>query len=176
VRCAGGSGVWISCSVDNILEILTAGGIFSAYLGLSRPLGAFIASWGGVAMLTSAPFDNWCHAAYGLDVKIVSPPHVLLFIGVYAVILGTLALIAAQINRSPGKTQQTGRWLFLYVTGIMLVQAMIIIQEYTERTELHSSLPYIVLGAIPLITLAVGFRVTRKSSPPHSSPASIRCY
>jgi len=129
--------------------------------GFRAPLGAFIASWGGVAMLTSAPFDNWWHAAYGLDVKIVSPPHMLLFIGAYAVILGTLALIAGQINRSTDKTQRTGRWLFLYVTGIMLVQAMIIIQEYTERTELHSALPYIVLGAIPPITLGVGFRVTR---------------
>ena len=49
--------------------------------GFRAPLGAFIASWGGIAMLTSAPFDNWWHAAYGLDVKIVSPPHIVLFIG-----------------------------------------------------------------------------------------------
>ncbi len=39
----------------------------------AAPLGAFLAAWGGVAMLTSAPFDNWWHNAYGLDVKIVSP-------------------------------------------------------------------------------------------------------
>ena len=42
-------------------------------LGLRAPLGVFLAAWGGVAMLTSAPFDNWWHNAYGLDVKIVSP-------------------------------------------------------------------------------------------------------
>src|SRR6185437_17138608 len=41
--------------------------------GFRGPLGAFIASWGGIAMLTSAPFDDWWHSAYGLDVKIVSP-------------------------------------------------------------------------------------------------------
>ena len=29
-------------------------------------------------MLTSAPFDNWWHDAYGLDVKIISPPHMFL--------------------------------------------------------------------------------------------------
>src|SRR3984957_12474954 len=46
--------------------------------GLRAPLGVFLAGWGGVAMLTSAPFDNWWHNAYGLDVKIVSPPHALL--------------------------------------------------------------------------------------------------
>jgi len=42
--------------------------------GFRGPLGAFIATWGCMAMLTSAPFDNWWHNAYGLDVKIVSPP------------------------------------------------------------------------------------------------------
>ena len=55
-------------------------------LGFRAPLGAFIAAWGGIAMLTSAPFDNWWHAAYGLDVKIVSPPHTLLILGIRAVV------------------------------------------------------------------------------------------
>jgi len=32
-------------------------------------------------MLTSAPFDNWWHNAYGLDVKIVSLPHSILALG-----------------------------------------------------------------------------------------------
>src|SRR3979411_1723613 len=36
------------------------------------PLGAFICAWGGATMLSSAPFDNWWHNAYGLDVKIFS--------------------------------------------------------------------------------------------------------
>src|SRR5215510_8104131 len=44
-------------------------------LGFRGPLGAFICAWGGAAMLISAPFDNWWHNAYGLDVKIISPPH-----------------------------------------------------------------------------------------------------
>ncbi len=128
--------------------------------GFRAPLGAFIASWGGIAMLTSAPFDNWWHAAYGLDVKIISPPHILLFIGVYGVILGTLVLIAGHINRSTGRSQRAARWLFLYVTGIMLVMAMAMIQEYTERTQLHTSLPYVVLAAMTPITLGVASRAT----------------
>ena len=51
--------------------------------GFRGPLGAFLAAWGGIAMLTSAPFDNWWHNAYGLDVKIVSPPHTLLILGCF---------------------------------------------------------------------------------------------
>ena len=54
--------------------------------GLRGPFGAFLAAWGGVAMLTSAPFDNWWHNAYGLDVKIVSPPHTVLMLGIWAVV------------------------------------------------------------------------------------------
>ena len=67
--------------------------------GFRGPLGAFIAAWGGVAMITSAPFDDWWHSAYGLDVKILSPPHVLLIAGILAVQLGTLILILGMMNR-----------------------------------------------------------------------------
>src|SRR5947209_18708061 len=75
--------------------------------GFRGPLGAFIASWGGIAMLTSAPFDDWWHSAYGLDVKIVSPPHIVLFIGVFAVLFRTLVLIAGHMNLVSGVA--TGR-------------------------------------------------------------------
>ena len=44
-------------------------------------LGGLFCIWGAIAMLTSAPFDDWWHSAYGLDVKILSPPHTLLAMG-----------------------------------------------------------------------------------------------
>ncbi|MEK6398350.1 MAG: hypothetical protein V4734_09715, partial [Terriglobus sp.] len=68
--------------------------------GLRAPLGVFVAAWGGVAMITSAPFDNWWHDAYGLDVKIISPPHTLLILGMRAVSLGVFFLILATMNRA----------------------------------------------------------------------------
>src|ERR1051325_5309940 len=70
--------------------------------GFRGPLGAFIAAWGGFAMLTSAPFDDWWHNAYGLDVKILSPPHVVLAIGIVSVEVGALILILGRMNRSSG--------------------------------------------------------------------------
>ena len=69
-------------------------------LGFRAPLGAFVAAWGGIAMLASAPFDNWWHAAYGLDVKIISPPHTLLILGIRAISVGVLFLILAAMNRA----------------------------------------------------------------------------
>ncbi len=128
--------------------------------GFRAPLGAFIASWGGIAMLTSAPFDNWWHDAYGLDVKIVSPPHIVLFIGTYGVILGTLVLIAGYINRTEGRPKQVARGLFVYVAGILLVMIMVLLMEYTERVDLHTSVPYVSVALLATIPLAVTPRVT----------------
>jgi hypothetical protein len=129
--------------------------------GFRAPLGAFIASWGGITMLTSAPFDNWWHAAYGLDVKILSPPHVILFVGIYAIILGTMILISGHINRITGSARSQARWLFLYIAGIMLTVMMIMFMETTSRSYLHSSNAYIVMAAFTPIVLAIGSRATR---------------
>jgi hypothetical protein len=129
--------------------------------GFRAPLGAFIASWGGIAMLTSAPFDNWWHDAYGLDVQIVSPPHILLFIGLYGVFLGTLALLAGHMNRVSGPSREVSRWLFLCIGGMMLIVCMVVLMEYTGRIFLHSPRPYILVSAITPIVFAVGWQATR---------------
>ena len=43
--------------------------------GFRGPLGAWVTIWGALAMLTSAPFDNWWHDAYGL-VPLREVPHI----------------------------------------------------------------------------------------------------
>ena len=68
--------------------------------GLRGPLGAFICAWGGVAMLASAPFDDWWHNAYGLDVRIISPPHMVLAAGFFGIEFGTVMLMLAFMNRA----------------------------------------------------------------------------
>jgi hypothetical protein len=122
-------------------------------LGFRGPLGAFIAAWGGIAMITSAPFDNWWHNAYGLDVKIVSPPHTLLMLGIFAVEIGSLFVITSEANRA-GSDERTFRalqMLVLYVAGLMLLLAMFFRLEYTWDIYLHSAGAYtsVALG-VPL--------------------------
>jgi len=129
-------------------------------LGLRGPLGAFIASWGGIAMLTSAPFDNWWHDAYGLDVKILSPPHIVLFIGVYAILAGTLVLIAGHMNRATGAERKAARNLFLYVGGVSTVAASLVILQLTSRTLLHNSSPYIAISLLIPIVMGISSRAT----------------
>src|ERR1700749_5044920 len=95
-------------------------------LGFTAPLGAFLCAWGGVAMLTSAPFDNWWHNAYGLDVKIISPPHALLILGLRGISTGIMFLIMSAMNRARGdeKTFRHLQGLLLYLAGLMLVLTM----------------------------------------------------
>src|SRR6201987_5810450 len=122
-------------------------------MGFSGPLGAFLAAWGGVAMITSAPFDNWWHNAYGLDVKIVSPPHTVLVLGIFAVEIGSLFLIMSAMNRAVGdaKTFRRLQALLLYLAGLMLVLTMFFRLEYTLDIFLHKASAYIAVSlGVPL--------------------------
>jgi hypothetical protein len=114
--------------------------------GFRGPLGAFMAAWGGVAMLTSAPFDNWWHNAYGLDVKIISPPHILLIVGVLTVEVGTLILILGIMNRAGGHFRAKLNWLFLYVSGMILTVLLTMVMEYSSRALMHNALFYRVVS------------------------------
>jgi hypothetical protein len=127
-------------------------------LWFSGPLGAFLAAWGGVAMITSAPFDNWWHNAYGLDVKIVSPPHTVLVLGIFGVEIGSLILIMAAMNRARGDAKTFGRLqaLLLYLAGLMLVLTMFFRMEYTWDIFLHRASAYIAVSlGVPLYYAAV---------------------
>jgi hypothetical protein len=124
-------------------------------LGLRAPLGVFLAAWGGIAMLTSAPFDNWWHNAYGLDVKIVSPPHALLILGIRAISVGVMFLILAAMNRAAAAGTadfRRLRILFLYLGGLAIGGQMFFLQEYTFDAMLHHASPYIAMGiAVPIL-------------------------
>ena len=124
--------------------------------GFRAPLGAFIASWGGIAMITSAPFDNWWHDAYGLDVKILSPPHMLLAAGIIGVHLGVLILILGQMNRADTETRARYQALFFYVGGMILVSLMVVQMELTIRSDMHTAHFYRVVAIVmPLVLTGV---------------------
>jgi hypothetical protein len=128
------------------------------FWGFRGPLGAWVSIWGAIAMITSAPFDNWWHNAYGLDVKIISPPHVLLALGFTGIELGALLLVVAWQNRSEGATARTGGLLYAYAAGLMLVNAATMGMEYIGfGNEAHTALYYEIAGAgFPLYLAAFG--------------------
>ncbi|HXB68629.1 MAG TPA: hypothetical protein VNY05_10315 [Candidatus Acidoferrales bacterium] len=122
--------------------------------GFRGPLGAFLSAWGGVAMITSAPFDNWWHNAYGLDVKILSPPHMVLAAGILAVHVGALILILGQMNRASGVERARLRALFLYVGGMILVTLTVVQMEITVRSLMHTAHFYYVVALVAPLVLA----------------------
>jgi len=129
--------------------------------GLRGPLGAFISAWGGVAMLASAPFDNWWHNAYGLDVRIISPPHMVLAAGFFGIEIGTAVLMLAFMNRASGAERRALEWLFLYVGGTAVSESVLLKLEYISRTEMHSGLFFIVVmigTPIALVGVSVASR------------------
>jgi hypothetical protein len=129
--------------------------------GFRGPLGAFIVAWGGIAMLTSAPFDDWWHNAYGLDVKILSPPHMVLALGIFAVHVGALVLILGQMNRADEPLKSRFRVLFLYVGGLILVNLTIVIMEFTSRVFMHQAHFYRIVAMVTPAILAGVARASR---------------
>ncbi len=124
--------------------------------GFRGPLGCFIAAWGGIAMLTSAPFDNWWHAAYGLDVKIVSLPHSILAFGEAMITFGAIILVSAHVNRASGADRRKLDWLLLYIGGIVTAGSALFILESTPIEMMHSASFYAAVArAFPIALIAI---------------------
>src|SRR6185503_10159353 len=130
--------------------------------GFRGPLGAFMCAWGSVAMIASAPFDNWWHEAYGLDVKILSPPHVLLALGMTVIRVGTLVMVVAHMNRATGGLYRRFERLSLYVLVFLLGLSVGIMEELTNRVFMHGAKFYLVLALTVPVWLAVASRISNQ--------------
>ncbi|MDX2059761.1 MAG: hypothetical protein SFV24_18260 [Gemmatimonadales bacterium] len=91
------------------------------------PLGGWVCIWGTIAMITSAPFDDWWHNAYGLDVEILTPPHVFLLLGMVTVQLGAMLMMLASQNR-----QATRNHSLVFSASMGLIVLMIATMVYAE--------------------------------------------
>lgn len=132
------------------------------------PLGAMFCVWGALAMLTSAPFDDWWHNTYGLDVEILTPPHTILAIGIMTVQFGAMvgvlplqnqyrATPANQLTNEEARRLTRLKWLFAISAGLLLTTLFTIASEFMMRYRSHNS-SYYAAGAIifPFYLLAVG--------------------
>jgi hypothetical protein len=128
--------------------------------GFRGPLGAFLMAWGAVAMIASAPFDDWWHNTYGLDVKILSPPHTLLALGINTIIVGALLLALAERNRAEGAARARLDRLSLYIGGVMLTLFFTFIMEETGRPRMHAAIFYRTLALVVPVVLTGMARAT----------------
>jgi hypothetical protein len=124
--------------------------------GFRAPLGAWVCIWGCAAMVTSAPFDNWWHDAYGLDVRIISPPHMILALGIIAITLGALLLTLARQNQTTGRVQSHYAALFTIVAAFWLMNVWVMLTEYSYKEFMHGGLYYRVSAMMyPLVLLTI---------------------
>jgi len=129
--------------------------------GFRGPMGAFLCAWGGATMITSAPFDNWWHSAYGLDVKILSPPHVLLALGMMGIRFGTVVMIISEMNRAAGEYRRKLEYLLFFSFIFLFGMTIGIAQEYTVRPFMHGARFYIVAALIAPILMAAAVAATK---------------
>jgi hypothetical protein len=121
--------------------------------GFRAPLGAFVVAWGGMVMLASAPFDNWWHGAYGLDARLNSPPHWILTMGVFAVEIGGMILLAGAINRGSERMRAKLTWLLLYLGATVIALPLVLTNN---RALQHSAVCYAAVCAItPIVLVAM---------------------
>jgi len=113
------------------------------FWGFRAPLGAWVCIWGCLAMVTSAPFDNWWHNAYGLDVRIISPPHSILALGIGAIGIGALLLsVAAQNREGDAARRRLASWLFVVAGALLLMDRAVMLTEYSGKNQMHGGAFY----------------------------------
>jgi hypothetical protein len=131
--------------------------------GFQAPLGAWVCLWGSFAMSTSAPFDDWWHNTYGLDVKILSPPHALLAGGIIAIQIGAMLMVLASQNRAQESVDREGRLslMFVYAAGLIVVTVAGVASEYQTRAMMHLPLYYQVASGVYPVFLVAAARASR---------------
>jgi hypothetical protein len=160
--CAG-----LACGFVVLRNTFTQAGDTASvrFWGFRGPIGAWITIWGTFAMLASAPFDDWWHNAYGLDVKIVSPPHMVLFWGMLGIVVGALALTASAQNRSARGDTVRDAWLYACAGGVVAFIFTCGTIEYSWPNEQHSAVFYVVWAAVFPLLLAGYSRAGRLTYP-----------
>lgn len=121
------------------------------FWGFRGPLASWVSIWGAGAMLTSAPFDDWWHAAYGLDVQILSPPHSVLLIGILFVIAGACVAALTARNRAElvgDRRAARYRLIFAYAMGLLLTMGALAVWTDTRPHLGHASRMYLY-AAVP---------------------------
>src|ERR1700760_418328 len=121
------------------------------------PLGSLFCIWGAIAMLTSAPFDDWWHNAYGLDVTILSPPHTLLAMGMIFLQFGACVSICKYLNSEPVGAQRALLQTLFVISALSLLTMVYTLFTDTLRIRGMRSGPFYIVAALASLTLLPAF-------------------
>ena len=121
------------------------------------PIGAWVCIWGTLMMITSAPFDDWWHNAYGLDVKIISPPHMILAGGMIGIQIGAMLMTLSAQNRASEEDQRLYSMMHAFAAGILITMIATVIQENASvGNHMHAATFYqITAWTIPIFLIGL---------------------
>jgi hypothetical protein len=122
-------------------------------------LGALFCIWGAIAMLTSAPFDDWWHSAYGLDVTILSPPHTLLAMGMIFLQFGACVSISKYLNTRD--SAPVLKLLFVISAASLLCMIYTLGTDYLLSGRMRDPLFYDIATVVGLLFLPAFGRTLR---------------
>ena len=109
----------------------------SAMLWFRAPLGFFILGLGVLQMLISAPFDDWWHRRYGVDVSVWSPPHLIGFSGAVVMLCGVIIATISERRRALPLSPRQEQAVFLLL-ALLLALAVRWIMFLNSTTVLLS--------------------------------------
>ena len=88
-HAANYAAVALACAAAaRLAQVATRDGGGVALGPLRAPLGAWIALWGGLALVAALLFDRWWQASYGLAAGIWHPPQIAKALAYFAVVVG----------------------------------------------------------------------------------------
>jgi len=132
-----------------------------SFWGAKAPIGVWMTIWGCMAMLTSAPFDDWWHNAYGLDVKIISPPHSVLGLGMLGVGLGVILYVFSVQNRQ----EESQRGKLALVCALAVGALLTLYADFTTELtwpNMQRSTKFLQVACIPFpLLLSLAARAAR---------------
>lgn len=131
------------------------------------PIGAWVCIWGTIMMVTSAPFDNWWHNAYGLDVKIISPPHLVLASGMIAIQLGAMYMALGAQNRANTESDRKRLAIVFALSAAVIIEmvTIMITEDASFANTMHGSRFYKVTAMLLPLFLVAFARASRLSWP-----------
>jgi hypothetical protein len=132
-----------------------------SFFGFRAPLGVWVTVWGAMAMMTSAPFDDWWHNRYGLDVKILSLPHSVLGLGMFAVGMGVLLFVFSSQNRANSEVRTRSGWTCAIAVGVMTAMWADFATEFTWPNLQHASFFYSVVSTPFPMLLVLAARASK---------------
>ena len=150
------------------------------FWGFHGSLGGWVCIWGTLMMITSAPFDDWWHDAYGLDVRVLSPPHMVLALGMGGIQVGAMLMALARQNRADprfarvpaGEARRLGL-VYLALAAVMLtMHVTTLIEEASFPNQMRGTRFYL-LTALFIPALLTGLARPSRLAWPATTIAAL---